>query len=379
MSTFDAIVVGVGGMGSAALCHLARRGARVLGLEQFAVPHERGSSHGGSRVVREAYYEHPDYVPLLRRCRAHWTELEQASGLRLVHRVGALYAAAADHPLLAGALHSARTHGIPHEVLDGSALARRFAGFAFPEGHVGLFEPGAGFVRPEAAVQAHVAAALRAGARIETGTTVRAFSDRGGMVEVVTDRATFAARAVVLCPGAWAGRLLPRLGVPLRVTRQVVAWIEPRDRDAARAPAMPVWIAHDQEGLVYGIPEADGQPPPLGWKVALHELGAEVDPDGVDRTVRPAELARLETVVRRLVPAAAGPARAAGVCLYTNSPDGHFVIDRLPGHERVHVACGFSGHGFKFTPVVGELLADLALTGTSSLPAGFLGLRRFRQ
>lgn len=148
MSTLDAIVVGVGGMGSAALCHLARRGARVLGLEQFAVPHERGSSHGGSRVIREAYYEHPDYVPLLRRCRAHWTELEQASGLRLVHRVGALYAAASDHPLVAGALRSARTHGIPHEILDGPALARRFAGFRFPEGYVGLFEPEAGVVRP---------------------------------------------------------------------------------------------------------------------------------------------------------------------------------------------------------------------------------------
>ncbi|HSZ56517.1 MAG TPA: N-methyl-L-tryptophan oxidase [Tepidisphaeraceae bacterium] len=375
MNRFDVIVVGVGAMGSATTYQLARRGVRVLGLEQFDIPHALGSSHGQSRMIRMAYFEHPDYVPLLRRAYELWHELEALSGEKLLHLTGGIYIGPEKGEVVGGSLRSAREHRLPHELIDAAELSRRYPQFRVPEDWMALHEPNAGFLLPERVVAAYANAALVAGAELHGRERVIEWRADAGGVAVRTDRAEYQAGHLVFCGGPWSSTLIGDLGVKLLVTRQVMAWVWPREPQQFAFGRIPVWAIDHLDGtLHYGFPMMDDVP---GFKIAHHAPGAATDPDQVVREVQPGDERGIRPILSTMIPAADGPLLSMKVCLYTNSPDGHFIIDHHPVHDRVTIACGFSGHGFKFASVVGEILADLAMLGSTKLPAQFLELRRF--
>jgi sarcosine oxidase len=382
MEQRQTVVVGLGGMGAAVLEALARRGVRPLGLDRFRAGHLSGSSHGGSRVARQAYFEHPDYVPLLKWAFEGWDRLEAETGIRCLHRIGVLLAGGVDSMLLKASLASAREHGIPIESIDSSELRRRFPQFRLPDGMFGVFEPGAGFVRPEAGIDANLEFAVNRGAEIRRPVEVLGIdADDDGAV-IRTDQGDIRAERVVVTAGAWTSRLLRELdsSVPLIPQRKEMVWFANRGQAACSSAGMPAWLVDDQgacgDGVYYGVPTWAGQTGHRGMKVGFHGPGVPVDPDL--KHVVPQEIVdRFSRDMKRYLPEVLGEPIAAQSCLYTMSPDEHFVIDRLPGRAAVVVAAGFSGHGYKFAPVVGEIAADLAMEGRSSLPAGFLGLSRF--
>lgn len=375
--SFDVIVVGLGTMGSSACFHLAARGVRVLGLEQFDIPHSRGAGHGFSRVIRTAYHEHPDYVPLLRSAFTLWRQLETESGQRLLYITGGLYMGSLGG-LPGQAMAAATEHGVPFELLDRAALDRRFPQFRVPESFVGMLEPNAGFVIPERAIAAHAGLALRHGAELHGREAVLRWSADSSGVSVTTDRGSYRAQRVVFCGGAWSERLLVDLGVPLRVTRQALGWVWPLKPELFELGRLPVWTIESAggQGLHYGFPMMPDNP---GFKLAHHWPGQPADPDSVSREPVAGDEETFRGVLHAMIPDADGPILSMRICLYTNSPDSHFIIDRHPSHENVVVACGFSGHGFKFAPVVGQAVADLATRGRSDHPIGFLGLARLRR
>lgn len=372
---FDVIVAGVGAMGAAACWHLARRGVRVLGLEQFELPHARGSSHGFSRMTRSAYYEHPDYVPLVRRANTLWSELEAETGERLLHLVGGLYLGEPEGTLVRGSLESARRHGLAHERLGHAELRRRFPPFQLPEHWIGVHEPGAGYLLPELAISSLVVSALRHGAEIRAHEHILSWEREGDAFAVTTSRGRYRAGRLVVCCGAWSGRLLADLGIQLVVTRQVLGWVWPRDWQAFSADRFPVWMLELPGGPgCYGFPLSTLGP---GLKVGEHVPQRPTDPDQVAREPLPGDEETFRGCLRQYLPSADGPLLALRTCLYTNSPDGHFIVDRHPATPGVVLAAGFSGHGFKFAPVIGEALADLSTHGRTELPVGFLALGRF--
>lgn len=372
MPTYDTIVLGLGGMGSAAAYHLAARGRRVLGVERYGPAHDRGSSHGGSRIIRKAYFEGPSYVPLLLRAYQMWDRLERDSGRSLRTTTGGLWLGPADSAAVAGSRDSATGHGLPHEVLDATEIRRRFPMFAPDDGVLGLYEPDAGVLAPEAAVSAHLELAARAGAELRFGEAVRSWRAGPSGVEVVTGTGTYPAGGLVLTPGAWAPELLAGLGLPLTVKRQVQVWLG-GERDG-RYPGHPVFVWEDSGLVSYGVPPVE---PGAGVKVGFHHGGVTCTPETMDRTVRPEEVTAVRDHVRRLLPGLPVRLLRAAACPYTNTPDEHFVIGRHPRGERVVFGCGFSGHGFKFVPVVGEVLADLAVDGTTGYPIETFDPARF--
>ena len=376
MSHFDVVVCGLGAMGSAALAHLARRGKRVLGFERHQPGHDRGSSHGLTRIIRLGYFEHPSYVPLLRHAYRLWRELEQASGQKLLHITGIAEIGPPESALVTGTLRCAAMHGLRHEVLPAPDLMRRFPAFRVPRDFVGVVQPDGGILKAEASVLAQLALAAAAGADIRSGESVRAVEPRAGCVRIVTDRGSVEAGAAIIAVGPWVQTLLPALAAPLRVTRQVMAWFEPTDAQLFPPGRMPVFMIESRHGLHYGIP-ADGSLQP-GIKVAKHHHREEtVDPAAYDQTVRSDDEALIRAALAEHLPAANGRLIAAKTCLYTTTPDGHFLIDRLPGASNIIVASPCSGHGFKFAPVIGEILADLAITGTTSHDIARFSLARF--
>ena len=375
--SYDVIVLGLGGMGSAAARHLARRGAAVLGLEQFTPAHTLGASHGDSRIVRKAYFEHPDYVPLLRRAYPLWDELGTDIGQPLFVRTGALMIGAADSAVVTGTLASANRWGLDHEVLDADQMRQRYPQFSLRPGEVAVFETDAGYVRPEDVVRAHLDLAQRDGAELRFGVKVTDWRLDGDGVLVAFAGGQARARRLVLAAGAWTGPLAPDLGVPLRVGRRIMHFLRPADPTQYEAGRFPVYIFQtDPDDVIYGCPRVGG--PADGVKVGFHYRGGDADPDLIDRAVSPAEREQMRDLLAERIPGLAGEHVEARVCMYTLTPDEHFVIDLLPGSAgRVAVAAGFSGHGFKFTPVVGEILADLALTGSTDQPIDFLRASRF--
>jgi sarcosine oxidase len=372
VADYDVIVCGLGAMGSAALYQLARRGARVLGIERHAPGHDFGSSHGLTRVIRLGYFEHPSYVPLLRRAYALWRELEAAAGRPLLHITGIAEIGPPDGALVRGTLASSRLHALPHELLSAAELMRRFPAFTLPPDYVGVLQADGGFLEVEPALEACIALAAAAGAEIRSHETVRAIESAAGAVRVITDRCAVEAGTVIVAAGAWAKSLLPAL--PLRVTREVTAWFEPNDPALFSPSRFPVFILESRHGMHYGIPPHGG----AGLKVAKHHHRNEtVDPDAFDRTVRPDDEALIRAALADHVPDANGRMTAAKTCLYTMTPDGDFIIDRLPEANNVIAASPCSGHGFKFAPVIGEILADLAIAGMTAHDISRFSLARF--
>jgi sarcosine oxidase len=376
---YDVIVLGLGGMGSAAARHLVSRGATVLGLEQFTPAHALGSSHGDSRIVRKAYFEHPDYVPLLRRAYPLWDELGTDVGRALFVRTGALMIGAPDSVVVTGTLASARRWGLAHEVLDRARVQERYPQFRLHPDDVAVFDADAGFVSPEDAVRAHLDLARRDGAELRFGVRVSGWRLDGDGVLVHFDGGPARARSLVVAAGAWTGPLAPGLAVPLRVARRVMHYLRPVSDAAEFDPGrFPVYFIQTAPGDgIYGFPLIGD--PAGGVKAGFHYRGGDaLTPATVERSVTDAERAEMRDVLAEWIPGLAGEHVEARVCMYTLTPDEHFVIDLLPGSAgRVASAAGFSGHGFKFTPVVGEILADLALTGATDQPIDFLRASRF--
>ncbi|QDP97715.1 N-methyl-L-tryptophan oxidase [Microlunatus elymi] len=379
----DVIVVGLGSMGAAAANELAGRGVRVLGLEAFWPAHDQGSGHGASRIIRQSYFEGADYVPLLRSAYAGWRRLQEESKINLITLCGGLYIGNADGPIFTGALAAAQKWGLPHEVLDASAIRTGFPTFAPAEDALAVWEQNAGFVRPEAAIRANLDLARARGADLRFAEPVLGWSvGRGGGVRVTTRRDSYAADRLVLAAGAWMPVLLADLGLPLVVQRQVMYWFEPQVTEALphRAYAAdhhPVYIEerHDDQ-QIYGFPMHEGVDG--GMKIGVHRAGnlIETTADDLDRTIAAAEINSVQQRMRRLVPATGDPIKAK-VCMYTMTPDEHFVLGAHPDHDQVSIAAGFSGHGFKFVPVIGEILADLAQHGHTGHPIGLFDPRRF--
>ena len=360
MAQFDVVVVGLGAMGSAALYQLARRGVRVVGVERLVPGHDQGSSHGESRIIRLGYFEHPSYVPLLRRTYALWRELEAASGTKLLHITGIAEIGPPDGEVVAGTLAASRLHGLLHEVMDAAETMRRFRAFKIPPDHVGVFQPDGGFIAVEPAIAAMIAQSQAAGADIRTSTAALSVAQHGGGVRVQTTQGDIDARSAVIAAGPWIKTLLPDVPAPLRVTRQVMCWFQPPDPAPFAAGRFPVFLLESRHGVHYGFPPfASG-----AIKVARHHHADEtVDPDRFGRAVSAADEALIRAALAGHIPAANGALAAAKTCLYTVTPDRDFLIDRLPGARNIIVASPCSGHGFKFAPVVGEILADLATGG----------------
>jgi sarcosine oxidase len=382
---WDLIVVGAGAVGSNVLRAAAESGARALGLEQFTPANTRGSSHGDSRIFRHAYFEHPDYVPLLRHSTARFESLEAESAVPLLNRCGMLVMGALGSETVLGSLESAARWGLDVEQLDDAAILKRFPWFDVPPGTIGAFETNAGVVRPEAAVDAALRVAASRGVELRTGTCVREVIEDATGVTVRTAGGDERASAVVIAAGPWTARLIPELAPLLRVTRQVQAWLEP-----TRGPdplAMPCWL-YDRGPdrlAIYGLapdPAAragDDRVPSRARhpKVGLHGSDETVDPDQGARPVDANDIERVRDALGACAPRLAGRLVDAATCLYTMSPDGDFIVGSRRASNRVHYAAGLSGHGFKLGPVLGDALADLALRGRTRLPIGFLSPERF--
>jgi sarcosine oxidase len=372
--TYDAIVVGVGGMGSATCYHLARRGLKTLGLEQFDIPHAMGSSHGVTRIIRLAYYEDPSYVPLLLRAFELWDDLERESGRHLLEVTGTIDASGADEIVFTGSLESCRQFGLEHEVLTSAELTTRYPGYQLPAGHMALFQPQGGFLRPERCISAHVSGALAAGADIQAREKVLGWEPLADGVRVQTDRGVYEAGRLILAAGAWMASLVPELATLAEPERQVLAWFAPHEPALFTPERFPVFNLMVPEGRYYGFPEYDVP----GFKIGLyHHLEERVDPDDYPREAGVADEAPLRLATERYFPAANGPTMALRTCMFTNTPDEHFILDLLPGYPQVVIASPCSGHGFKFASVIGEVLADLAQRGETRHDIGLLRLERF--
>ena len=372
--TFDVIVAGIGGMGSAACYQLAKRGVRVLGLEKFEIGHAMGSSHGLTRILRLAYFEGEAYVPLVQRARELWIETGKLTGEPLFFEVGALDIAHEGSGIVEKALEASQAHGLEHELLDRDAIEARYP-FTLDRNHVGLYQPQSGFVASERAILAHTALALHHGAEIHGCEAMLGWEPTaGGGVRVTTDQGSYEAGRLILSPGAWIGELVPTLKPSTEVVLQTLGWFAPARPSLFDLSHFPVFTLEADEGHFYGFPL--WQHP--GFKLGSPHYGGEAyDPDTPSREPSPRHREQLRACLAKHIPGANGDLLGLKACMYTMTPDEHFVLDLHPAHPNVAFAAGFSGHGFKFASVIGEILADLATEGATRHPIGFLRLDRF--
>jgi sarcosine oxidase len=371
---YDAIVVGVGGMGSAACYQLAKRGMRVLGLERFDIPHDKGSSHGATRIIRLAYYEHPAYVMLLKRAYELWDEIERRAGEILLVKTGSLDISRENEFVFQGSLASCIEFGLDHEVLPGRSINQRFPGYQLPDDLMGLFQPDGGFLLPERAIVAFVNAAMESGAVIQAREKVLDWELVGDHLKIKTDKGVYEADRLIFTGGAWMGQLLPLLEILAIPERQVLAWLQPLQHRVFTPDRFPVFNMMVDEGRFYGFPVYSIPGFKFGKYHHLDESG-EVDVLDLEPTWEDEVL--LRDFADRYFPQAAGPTMSLKGCLFTNSPDEHFIIDRHPDTEQVCFAAGFSGHGFKFASMIGEVMADLAEKGETRHDISLFRLDRF--
>jgi sarcosine oxidase len=371
---FDAIVLGVGGMGSATVYHLARRGKRVLGLERYDIPNAMGSSHGVTRIIRLAYYEHPAYVPLLRRAYELWRELERGFGEQLLYITGSVDAGPSGGQCFEGSRRSCELHALPHEILSGTEVNRRFPGYNLPAELMAVLQPEGGFLLSERCIVAHVVAAQALGAEIHARERVLGWEARGDGVRVETDRGAYEAERLVVAAGAWAGTLVPELHALAEPERQVLAWLQPSEPELFAPERFPVFNLQVDEGRYYGLPVFSVPGLKLGRYHHFEETGPA---DAIERECHPRDEALLRELAAKYFPGGNGPTMALKACMFTNSPDEHFILDLHPLYPQVALAAGFSGHGYKFCSVVGEIMADLAESGQTRHDISLFRLLRF--
>lgn len=371
---YDAIVVGVGAMGSATAYQLARRGKRVLALERFGVPHTMGSSHGHTRIIRLAYYEHPSYVHLLRRAYELWHEIEAESGEKLLYTTGSVDSGPEDSWVFKGSWESCRLHDLPHEVLTGAELHRRYPGYDLPPDHLALLQPDGGFLAPERCIVSYVEAAQANGAEVHAMEKVLDWQPLEGGVRVRTDRGSYEADRLVVTAGAWEADLLDLMEGLAVPERQVLAWLQPTRPEKFRPDNFPVFNLLVDEGRFYGFPVFGVPGFKFGKYFHLNETGPA---DELDRETHDYDEEVLRNFAERYFPEGAGPTMSLASCMFTNTPDHHFILDTHPEHEQVSFASPCSGHGFKFASVVGEILADLAEKGMTRHDISLFRLDRF--
>ncbi|MDB5377000.1 MAG: soxA [Rubritepida sp.] len=373
---YDVIVVGLGGMGSATAWQLAKRGQRVLGLERFDIPHNMGSSHGVTRIIRLPYYEDPAYVPLLRRAYELWREAEAATGERLLILTGSIDAGPEDGDLFDGALTSARLHDLPHDVLTGDEVNARFPGYRLPSATRAVFQPEGGFVASERAIVAHCRVAQEAGAELRARERVLGWEAHPGGegVVVTTDKGRYEAARLVLTAGAWMADLAPILTGRAVPERQVLAWLQPTRPELFTPERFPVFNLAVEEGRYYGLPVYEVP----GFKFGrYHHREEHCTAEEMRRDVDAEDERLLRQFSARYFPEGNGATQALRACMFTNTPDEHFILDHHPEHPQVVLASPCSGHGYKFCSVVGEILADLATgDGATRHEIGFLRLGR---
>lgn len=372
---YDVIIIGLGAMGSAAAYHLARRNQRVLGLDRFTPPHSFGSSHGQTRIIREAYFEHPAYVPLVQRAYENWAELARETKQQLFQQTGGLMIGPAEGVLVTGARRSAQIHHLPHELLNAADLRRRFPAFHPAADTIAVWEPRAGIVFPERCIAAHLQMAVQHGATLRYDEPALKWESTAASVRVTTAQAEYEAQHLLIAAGAWIGPLLAELNLPLTVTRQVLLWFEPTAHAEYFAPQhCPIYIyEHESNRIIYGFPNL-GE----GVKVGRHHEGEYTPAERVRREVDAADIEAMRVILRRVMPTIDTTPRATAVCMYTNTPDENFLIDFHPAHPQVLLASICSGHGFKFSSAMGEVLADLLLEKRSRFDLSLFGLPRLQ-
>jgi len=371
---YDVLIVGLGAMGSAAAHHLAGRGLRVLGLDRFHPPHSFGSSHGRTRIIREAYFEHPLYVPLLQRAYELWAELEKQSGREFLLQTGGLMLGPPQGVLVSGARRSAEQHALKHEILSAARIRERFPAFAPPDELTAVWEPRAGILFPELAIQTQLELATARGATLRFNDPVHTWEPHADGVRVTAESGGYTAKQIVLSPGAWMNSLLPAPGLPLSVERQILFWFEPLPGGSAFEPdRCPIFIwEYGPHQFFYGFPDLGD-----GVKLGIHHQGEPTEPALLEREIKPEETEAARSLLRRFLPSAAGPLKSAVACMYTNTPDEHFILDRHPTHPQVVIASPCSGHGFKFSPVIGEIIAGMVMGETSPFDLSLFKLSRF--
>lgn len=373
MANYDVIVIGAGGMGSAVAYELARRGRSVLALEQFHLAHPFGSSHGHTRIIRKAYYEHADYVPLLHRAFERWHDLEQRTGKHLLTQCGCLSLGTMQSPVVNGVLSAASQHRLDVEYLDAAGLKSAYPQFTMPADYVGVWERAAGFLFVEECVQAHLDAAIDFGADIHVEEFVTDWAVAGDSVEVTTSAGTYTAAKLVITAGAWLPEMAKEIGHPFTVMRQVMWWVQPGQPADFRRDRFPIFLADTPAGTFYGHPMIDQR----GVKLAQHYGSEELaGPGEVNESVNDEDEIPIRDFLGKYLPGVDGEVGEAQTCMYTMTPDRHFVLDAHPEHPNVLIAGGFSGHGFKFASVVGEIMADLADTGKTAWPIGMFNINR---
>lgn len=372
MQTYDAIVLGTGGVGSAALWHLARKGGRVLGLDRFQPPHDRGSSHGQTRIIRQAYFEHSNYTPLLIEAYRLWSELESQVGKQLYAEVGLLEVGPVDGIVVPGVLRSAAEHHLEVEQLTAGMIETRWPDLSVPSEYEGVFEKRAGYLLVEECVRSHLQAAQQAGAELLHSVEVLGW-DAGELIRLRTSAGEFATARLVVTAGAWAGPLFADLDLHLKVRRTCLFWYATKDDRYAAHSGFPSFLFELPTGIFYGFPQIDDR----GLKVAEHSGGELVeDPLHVDRELHPDDRRKIDVFLQKHFSQATLQQTDQAVCMYTMTPDEHFVVDRHPTCPQIVFAAGLSGHGFKFASVLGKALAEMAIDGGTDLPIGFLGLAR---
>ena len=377
---FDVIVVGLGAMGSAAAYQLSKRGAKVLGLEAFTPAHDKGSSHGETRIIRQAYFEDPAYVPLVLRAYELWDQLQEESNENLMRITGGVAIGPREGTLVAGCLRSATTHGLGHDLFDSNEMRRRFPQFALADDEVGFYEEKAGYLKPEECIRQLLRCALKRGAdlRFEEPMLSWTASQDGDGVSVTTKKQTYHARSLVLSVGPWFAELVQDISVPVVVSRRVQFWLKPlRESSSFDSGVFPIFL-WEPEGcpLFYGLPRIseDGSP-----KIGIHSGDGTCTPSTIDRRIHPRDESAIRSAIRFRIPALNGEVSHAATCMYSMTPDEHFIIDMHPNYPQVSLAAGFSGHGFKFSPVVGEILCDMAMARRTSTDIGIFSSSRFRK
>ena len=375
MQDFDAIVIGLGAMGSSTVYQLASHGIKVLGLEKFSLNHTNGSSHGKTRIIRTSYFHNPFYVPLVKRAFELWSNAQAESGRDLIKMTGALLYGLPDSTLITGGVTSSKKHNLPYEILDSQTAATRFPAFKADNDEVAFYEEGGGILFPEECIQAHTTLAEKSGAKLHFNDPVTRWDIRNGRAEVNTVNETYTANYLILSPGAWLTTLVPELRLPLQTERQTVFWFKPRTNEEIFTPRkMPVyvWQMKGEKYYYYGVPDVGD-----GVKAAKDHDGELTSPDQVRREVTREDEIPVRQFLKRHIPSVDSSPVSSTTCLYTNTPDGHFIIDFHPTHRNVIIVSACSGHGFKFSSVIGEVVRELVQSGESKLDISLFRINRF--